>query len=159
MKTYIIAIFAAALLSVAGPAFAHESAHPEAPGSPAGIVDAFAAALDAGDTATLSALMAPDVQIAESGGIERSLEEYRSHHMGADIEFSKAVETKVLSRHVFESEGLATVMTEAVSTGTFRGKAVNSRLMETMVLKQTDGDWKIVHIHWSSAKISEGESH
>lgn len=159
MKTYIVAIAAAALLGVAGPGFAHESAHPEAPGSPAGIVDAFAAALDAGDTAALSALMAPDVQIAESGGIERSLEEYRSHHMSADIEFSKAVETKVLSRHVYDGEGLATIMTEAVSSGTFRGKAVNSSLMETMVLKLTDGHWKIVHIHWSSASIPEGDGH
>ena len=115
--------------------------------------------LDSGDTAALSALLAPDVQIAESGGIERSLDEYRSHHMGADIEFSKAVETKVLSRHIFEGEGLATIMTEAVSTGMFRGKAVNSSLMETMVLKQTDGDWKIVHIHWSSASLASDHDH
>lgn len=151
MKRYLAL---AALISLAAPALADPKTHP----SPTGIVDAFAAALDAGDTAALSALMAPDVQIAESGGIERSLEEYRSHHMGADIEFSKAVDTKVLSRHVFEGEGLATVMTEAISSGTFRGKAVNNRLMETMVLKQTDGDWQIVHIHWSSSEITEDES-
>ena len=79
--------------------------------------------------------------------------------MGADIEFSKAVETKVLSRHIFEGEGLATIMTEAVSTGMFRGKAVNSSLMETMVLKQKDGDWKIVHIHWSSASLASDHDH
>ncbi|OYW87335.1 MAG: hypothetical protein B7X53_06830 [Hyphomonas sp. 34-62-18] len=159
MKPNLIAFAIAAFLSLAGPASADQGTAPEAPASPARIVDAFAAALDTGDTAALSALLAPDVQIAESGGIERSLEEYRSHHMGADIEFSKAVETKVLSRHVYEGEGLATVMTEAVSTGTFRGKAVNSTLLETMVLKQTDGGWKIVHIHWSSASLAAYHEH
>lgn len=159
MKANLIAFAAAAFLCLAGPAAADQGAAPEAPDSPAGIVEAFAAALDSGDTAALSALLAPDVQIAESGGIERSLDEYRSHHMGADIEFSKAVETKVLSRQIFEGEGLATIMTEAVSTGMFRGKAVNSSLMETMVLKQTDGEWKIVHIHWSSASLASDHDH
>jgi ketosteroid isomerase-like protein len=159
MKTDLAAFAIAALLGFAGPASADPGAQPEAPASPAGIVDAFAAALDAGDTAVLSAMLAHDVQIAESGGIERSLEEYRSHHMGADIEFAKAVETKVLSRQVYEGEGLTTVMTEAVSSGTFRGNTINSSLMETMVLKQTDGDWKIVHIHWSSASLAADHEH
>lgn len=159
MKLVPISLAVSALLAFANPAFAHEGAHPLVPKSPVEVVAAFGAALDAGDETALAGLLATDVQIAESGGIERSLEEYRSHHMAADIEFSKAVETTVIDRRVFEGEGLVTVMTEAVSSGTFRDKPVNSRLMETMVLKETDGFWKIVHIHWSSAKITEGDSH
>lgn len=159
MKPYLLSLAVSALLPFVNPAFAHEGIHPQAPKSPVEVVAAFGAALDAGDQTALVGLLATDVQIAESGGIERSLEEYRSHHMRADIEFSKAVETTVIDRRVFEGEGLVTVMTEAVSSGTFLDKPVNSRLMETMVLKETDGIWKIVHIHWSSAKIAEGESH
>ncbi|KJS28045.1 MAG: nuclear transport factor 2 family protein [Hyphomonas sp.] len=160
MKSILFSLTTAAMVALANPALAHEGSHPETEGSsPVAVVTAFGAALDAGDTATLARLLASDVQIAESGGLERSFEEYRSHHMSADIEFSKAVETTVLDRRVYEGAGLVTIMTEAVSTGTFRGKPVNSRLMETMVLQQTHGDWKIVHIHWSSAKISEDEKH
>ena len=160
MKSILFSLTTAAMIALASPALAHEGSHPETEQkSPVEIVTAFGTALDAGDKATLTRLLAPDVQIAESGGLERSFEEYRSHHMDADIEFSKAVDTTVLDRRVHEGAGLVTVMTEAVSIGTFRGKPVNSRLMETMVLKLTDGDWKIVHIHWSSARISEDESH
>lgn len=159
MKPFLSSLIAAALIGLASPAFAHGDALPEAPMSPVEIVTAFGAALDAGDEAALVSLMATDIQIAESGGLERSLEEYRSHHMGADIEFSKAVETTIVDRKVYESEGLATVMTEAVSKGTFRDKPVNSRLMETMVLQEFGGAWKIVHIHWSSATLAKNDEH
>ena len=160
MKAILFSFAAAAMIALAGSASADDGAHPgDAPASPLEVVDAFAAALDAGDEVALADLMASNVQIAESGGLERSLEEYRSHHMGADIEFSKAVETTVVGRQIYEGEGLVTVMTEAVSKGIFRDKPINSRLMETMVLKENGGTWKIVHIHWSSAKITEGDSH
>ncbi len=159
MKANLIAFAAASLLGLAGPASANQDAHTEAPASPVEIVDAFAAALEAGDTDALSALLAPDVHIAESGRLERSLEEYRAHHMSADIAFAEAVATTVLDRRVYEGDSLATVISEAVSRGTFRERAVNSRLMETMVLKLTDGDWKIVHIHWSSASLAADNEH
>lgn len=85
MKPFLSSLIAAALIGLASPAFAHGGALREAPMSPVEIVTAFGAALDAGDEAALVSLIATDVQIAESGGLERSLEEYRSHHMGADI--------------------------------------------------------------------------
>lgn len=159
MKPFLSNLTAAALIGLASPAFAHGGAHPEASMSPVEIVTAFDTALDAGDEAALVSLMATDVQIAESGGLERSLEEYRSHHMGADIEFAKAVETTIVDRKVYESEGLVTIMTEAVSKGTFRDKPVNSRLLETMVLQEFGGAWKIVHIHWSSASFAKNDEH
>lgn len=159
MKPVLFSLAAAALIGFAGSAFAHDAVQPSDTRSPLEIVAAFGTALDAGDEEALARLMASDVQIAESGHIERSLEEYRAHHMAADIAFAEAVATTVLDRRVYEGDSLATVITEAVSRGTFRERPVNSRLMETMVLKLTDGDWKIVHIHWSSAKISEDESH
>jgi ketosteroid isomerase-like protein len=159
MKAVLLSLAAVSSMGCVSTASAHGGAHPDTPKSPVEVVAAFGAALDAGDEAALADLLASDVQIAESGGIERSLEEYRSHHMGADIEFSKAVETEVLGQRIFEGGGLVTILTEAVSKGTFRDKPVNSRLMETMVLKETNGTWKIVHIHWSSAKIAEGDRH
>ena len=36
-------------------------------------------------------------------------------------------------------------------TGTFKGKAIDRDTTETMILRRIGGEWKIVHIHWSSA--------
>ncbi len=144
---------AAAALVFASPAFVG------GPVTPAAVVDAFGAALKAGDAAALERLLAPDVYIAESGGAERSFAEYASHYMPADIAFSKAVATTVKDRRVFENGSLATVVSEAVSKGTWRDKPIHSRLMETMTLQKTGEEWRIVHIHWSSAKIEEHGDH
>ncbi len=159
MKPVLCSLVAATLIGLSSPAFAHDDALPAALQTPLEIVAAFGAALDAGDETVLASLLAPDVQIAESGGIERSLEEYRAHHMAADIAFSEAVETTILDRRIYEADGLVTVITEAVSKGTFREKPINSRLMETMVLQEVGGTWKIVHIHWSSASLAPDHDH
>jgi len=149
-----LAFLAAALaILVASPASAADSM------TPAAVVDAFGAALKAGDAATLEKLLAPDVFIAESGGAERSFAEYAGHHMPADMTFTKAVSTTVKDRRIFEGGSLATVVTEAVSMGTYREKPVNSRLMETMTLQKTGDEWRIVHIHWSSAEIKGEHEH
>jgi ketosteroid isomerase-like protein len=149
----LVSLAAALAFGFATPAFAADAQ------TPVGVVDAFSAALKAGDAAALEKLLAPDVFIAESGGAERSFAEYAGHHMPADIAFSKAVATTVKDRRVFENGSLATVVSEAVSKGTWRDKPVHSRLMETMTLQKTGDDWRIVHIHWSSAKIEEHGDH
>ncbi len=151
MKLTVLA--AAIAFVIASPAFAADSM------TPAAVVDAFRAALKAGDAAALEQLLAPDVYIAESGGAERSFAEYAGHHMPADIAFSKAVSTAIKDRRVFENGSLATVVSEGVSKGTCREKPVHSRLMETMTLQKTGDEWRIVHIHWSSSKIEEHGEH
>lgn len=143
----LIPFAATVALVFASPAFAADAA------TPVGVVDAFSAALKAGDAAALERMLAPDVFIAESGGAERSFAEYAGHHMPADMAFSKAISTTVKDRRVFESGSLATVVTEAVSKGTWRDKPIHSRLMETMTLQKTGEEWRIVHIHWSSERI------
>jgi hypothetical protein len=35
-------------------------------------------------------------------------------------------------------------------SGTVRGKPVERRTTETMILLQTERGWRIAHIHWSS---------
>ncbi|MFZ5616712.1 MAG: DUF2231 domain-containing protein [Pseudomonadota bacterium] len=124
--------------------------------TPPGVVDAFSAALRAGDAAMVGRLLAPDVLIAESGGAERSFAEYQSHHMPADMEFTKAVSAKIEDRRVYESGDIAVVVTASTMHGAFRGETIHSRMMETMVLARGEDGWRIRHIHWSSAQV-EGE--
>ena len=131
---------------------------PEA-GTPAAAVEAFGAALRAGDEAALRRLAAPDVLIAEGGGVERSFDEYAGHHLPADMAFTQAVTFMLEQRDVVGGGDQATVISRSRVEGAFRGRAVHSRMLETMVLKREDDAWRITHIHWSSAPISGEHEH
>ena len=107
-------------------------------------------AITAGEVDTLKALIAPDVLIFESGGVESSLAEYEDHHMPADIAFMKNMSSEVISRRVIEAGDSAIVLTQSRISGVYKEKEVDLSSTETLVLEETDGQWKIVHIHWSS---------
>jgi ketosteroid isomerase-like protein len=96
---------------------------------------------------------------AESGGVEQSFDEYAGHHMPADMEFTAAVQFTLEDRGVIMGEDAATVISRSQAHGQFRGQNIHSRTMETMVLRRTDGQWRIVHIHWSSAPITGEHAH
>ncbi len=107
-------------------------------------------AIAAGDVYTLRLLLAPDVLIFESGGVESSLAEYEAHHMPADIAFMKAMEREVISRHVFDSDEWASVVTRSRVHGMYKEREIDLTSTETLVLKKMGGQGQIVHIHWSS---------
>ena len=113
-------------------------------------VDAFHAALKAGDEAGALTLLAQDVMIFEGGGAERSREEYAAHHLGSDAAFSAATEASVTRRSGWASGDVAWIVTEGRTAGQFNGRAVNLVTTETMVLKRGPEGWRIQHIHWSS---------
>ncbi len=135
------------------------SVAPAEQGSPAEIAEAFQSALRAEDKTKLEALFLPDVVLAEGGGAERSFEEYAGHHMTSDMAYTAAIDTTVISRDVIENGDLATVITEAQMHGEYKGKTIHNRMMETMVLRRSDEGWRIAHIHWSSAPITEEDEH
>jgi ketosteroid isomerase-like protein len=150
----------AALLVLAAPLAAHEraaatatpTALSPAARSAAATVDAFHTALRRGDTSAAAALLAEDALIFESGSVERTKAEYAAHHLPADAEFSKGV-SSVVTRRAGRSDGtLAWIATEGRTTGTYKGKALELATTETMILRSAGGSWKIVHIHWSSAR-------
>jgi ketosteroid isomerase-like protein len=150
----------AALLALATPLHADERS-PAAPRagafSPAArgaaaTVDAFHAALQRGDARAAAALLADDALIFEQGGAERSKAEYAEHHLTADAEFSPSVSSVVMRRAGRSDGALAWIATEGRTSGTYKGKALDLNTTETMLLRRTGGTWRIVHIHWSSAK-------
>lgn len=122
----------------------------------AAVVDAFHQALERGDTNAALSHLADEALIFESGGVERGKKEYASHHLAADAAFSQAVPSKVIRRTARVTGGTAWVASEGRTTGTFKGKAVDRKTVETMILRRIGGAWKIVHIHWSSAAAATG---
>lgn len=160
-----ILIVTAALLTGAQPdgrdaeavVAAPEQARRIAPGTAVDTVTAFHAALANGDRATALGLLADDVVIFESGGVESSRAEYASHHLEADAAFSAAVPRTLISRTQGETADSAWVLSVEAINGTFRGRAIDSRSVETMLLRRVEGHWRIAHIHWSSADFGPRE--
>ena len=150
----VAVVLGLAACSPSAPANSDATATAAARPAPATAVDAFAAALRAGDTAAIGQLMAPDVVIAESGEVERSYAEYAAHHLPADIAFTAAVTFTPQDRKVITEGDMATVISQSQVRGAFHGRAIHSNSMETMVLRWSDGAWRIVHIHWSSSPIA-----
>lgn len=127
----------------------HAGHHADATAEVTAVVEGFHAALADGDTTTLRSLLADDVRILEGGGIE-TLEEYASHHMGADVAFAQAVPRERGPLHVVVSGVIAWVASTSRAVGTYRDREIDSSGGELMVLSRTDdGTWLIRSISWS----------
>lgn len=140
------------LLSSASLGSRQLQAQQTSPGDSAAVVEVierYHAALSAGDTATAMSLLSPDAVVLESGGIE-SREEYRSHHLPADMAFAKAVPRERGPIEVRVTGNTAWAASTSVTQGTFRDREINSQGAELMVLRRTDDGWRIEAIHWSS---------
>lgn len=127
-------------------------AGPSVAAGPQETLAAFHAALAAGDKARATELLAPEVVIYESGFVERSRDEYASHHMAGDMAFSQAATRKVLQRAERSAGTQALVWEETETTGTVKGKPVHVFGTETVALEKRGDGWVIVHAHWSSRK-------
>ena len=120
--------------------------------SPKETLAAFHDALTTGDKTKAASLLAPDIAIYESGYVERSRDEYASHHLGGDIEFAKNSTRKVLKQTERIDGKTAVVWEESETTGVSRGKPVHVFGTGTAVLEKNGDNWSIVHVHWSSRK-------
>lgn len=115
------------------------------------LISSFHAALKRGDGKAALALLAEDAVIFESGYAETK-SEYTAHHLAGDTEFAKTT-TRVVKATTSRCSQASCLVTEQTETsGTYKDKPVKSFGVETTVLEQKDGDWKIVHVHWSSHK-------
>lgn len=132
-------------------------AQPAAPDSAAvaSTVNGFHAALARGDAAGALRLLAADAVILENGSLE-SLEEYRSHHLPADIAFAQAVPSPRGALQITVSGDLAWASSTSVTQGNFRERPINSAGAELMVLSRAGAGWVIRAIHWSSRTLRSG---
>lgn len=142
------ALMATALLSLPMIVTLPSEARGETP--PEAVVDAFHAALAAGDRAAALSRLDPAAIIFEGGGAEMSRDEYAHHHLGGDMEFSAAVDREITERFSSSQGQLAWVVTRSRTRGTYRERALDLAGTETMILRRSGDGWRIVHVHWSS---------
>ncbi len=114
------------------------------------VVDGFSKALARADFKTVSSALDPMAIILESGGAERSREEYMGNHAIADALFLGNAHVALERRTARIDGNTAWVASESEIHASEDGKPLTLLSTETMILhKSTDG-WRIVHIHWSS---------
>jgi ketosteroid isomerase-like protein len=114
-------------------------------------LDAFHAALAAGDCAGALAGLSPAVVIFEAGGAELSRDEYAAHHLAEDMEFLAATRTVRVDRRAQAGGDTAWILPRTRTAGSFRGRPVAALGTETAILARDGGEWRIVHLHWSSS--------
>lgn len=138
----------AALLLVAWVSESDAQAEPDSTAA-AETVRAYHSALARGDSTAALRLLADDAVVLESGGRE-SRDEYRAHHLPADMQFAQTVPVRRSAVHVTVVGDVAWASSTSVAQGTFRDRAVNAAGAELMVLTRTATGWVIRAIHWSS---------
>jgi ketosteroid isomerase-like protein len=116
------------------------------------VIDRFHDALAAGDSAAALALLTRDAVVLEAGNVE-TREEYRDHHLAADIEFARAVPRERGPIAVTIRGDVAWAASTSAARGEFQGRAVNSAGAELVILERTAEDWRIAAIHWSSRNL------
>lgn len=118
------------------------------------VADRFHRALSDGDTATALSLLANDALILESGDVE-TREEYRSHHLPADIEFARAVPSTRGALRVTIRADVAWAISTSRTKGAYRGRAIDSQGAELMVVTREERGWRIRAVHWSSHAVRD----
>ena len=152
VKVVVTALVATAMMAAAGPhqsaSATADSAHKDSTDA-AATVDAFHKALEKGDSTAAITLLASDAVILESGDTETRAE-YRSHHLAADIAFTKAIPGARGPLKVFIEGSTAWTVSSTSTQGDYNGRHINSAGVESMVLTKKAGQWHIRSIHWSS---------
>lgn len=113
------------------------------------VVNRFRATLQSGDSTTVVQLLHPEARIYEGGHAE-TRDEYRSGHLLSDMAFLQAVSSETTRDQVVPGEALALYMSERHTVGEYRGREIESRNTETIVVVSTPQGWRIRHIHWSN---------
>lgn len=111
---------------------------------------AFHAAINAGDGAKARVLLDDAVLIFEGGSVERSADQYASHHMKSDMAFLQQMQITTLEHQVKVMGNAAVSMARSNIHGRYKGKDIDINSMETIILAKDNEQWHIVHIHWSN---------
>lgn len=147
----LLMLLAITTASAMSPLAAQQHQHAAAGDSAAvaAVIDRYHRALGEGDSATALSLLANDVAILESGGME-TRDDYRGHHLPGDIAFAMAVRSVRNPMRIVVRGDAAWATSTSTTQGDFRGRAINSAGAELVVLSREADGWKIRAIHWSS---------
>ncbi|MDR3418733.1 MAG: nuclear transport factor 2 family protein [Nevskia sp.] len=118
---------------------------------PVAAVQAFHAALKAGDSAAALKLLAADVTIYEQGFVDAGRDAYGGPHLASDTAFAQGTDYQVQDRRlIWLGDSAACVLSTTHIRGRFQGQPIDLLGTETALLRQAGGNWTIEHLHWSA---------
>jgi len=137
---------AALLVAYAAAGFA------QAPRTPAETVDAFHAALRKNDTAGALSLLDRGLVVYEFGGIDPTVEAYALNHLPFDMDAAAATQWKLETRRLGgEGSERWVLSTYRVTGKQSDGKPIDQTTLETVILRRSGEQFRIVHFHWSTS--------
>ncbi|MCT6701038.1 YybH family protein [Rheinheimera sp. 4Y26] len=113
------------------------------------VVQQFHQALQQGKRDLVLAQLSPAVQIFEGGAVERSRDEYKAHHLDADIKYLSQVSSELLEQQIEIIGDVAYAVSRSSQKGEIKGKKIDRTGIESLVLRNIRGQWQIVLVHWS----------
>jgi ketosteroid isomerase-like protein len=146
-RSLVVLVFMAAILSA--------SLHvPSAVAdTPEERVAAYHQAILDGDIEAARSMLGEDLVLYEDGVPEKSMKHYAEGHLKSDIAFSAKAKRKLLDQVSWIEGDTATLASVYDLKTKYKGRSYHLNCSETMTLKLRDGDWVIVHIHWSNHRV------
>ena len=144
MKRLLLAFLLFAVLPLVAPASSEEDSVRKA-------LRSYDEAVAKKDVETVRTLLAPEMLLYEHSVRNDGAKDAFENHLKPEILEADALRLSFSNVRVTTNSGLALVTRQYQVKGTFQGKAVDSTGNETQVWKQTDGQWKLIHIHYSHA--------
>lgn len=119
--------------------------------TPAETVDAFHAALRNKDTAGALSLLDRGLVVFEFGAVDPTVEAYGLRHLPFDMDVAVATQWKLESRRSGGEGGERWVLsTYKVSGKQSDGTPIDQTTLETVILRRSGEQFRIVHFHWST---------
>ena len=120
--------------------------------TPAEVVDAFHAALRNKDTAAALSLLDRGLVVYEFGTVDMTVEAYAFRHLPFDMDVAVATRWKLETRRVGGEGNDRWVLSTYRVTGTRpNGAAIDLTMLETVILRRSGEQFRIVHFHWSTS--------
>jgi len=119
--------------------------------TPSETVDAFHAALRAEDTAGALSLLDRGLVVYEFGVVDPTVEAYGLRHLPFDMDVAVATQWKLESRRAGGEGGERWVLSTYKVTGKQSdGTPIDQTTLETVILRRSGEQFRIVHFHWST---------
>ena len=119
--------------------------------TPSETVDAFHAALRAKDTAGALSLLDRGLVVYEFGVVDPTVEAYGLRHLPFDMDVAVATQWKLESRRAGGEGGERWVLSTYKVTGKqSNGTPIDQTTLETVILRRSGEQFRIVHFHWST---------
>jgi hypothetical protein len=129
----------------------HLTAFAQGPRTPAETVDAFHAALRSKDTAGALSLLDRGLVVYEFGVVDPTVVAYGLRHLPFDMDVAVATQWKLESRRLGgEGSERWVLSTYRVTGKQSDGTPIDQTTLETVLLRRSGEQFRIVHFHWST---------